>query len=222
MLNSSDLGKLSDRDLLAASRAYESNLTTNAASLNFGATETTAMTTVNDAFEAALDAWDAVQLEEAEKSETKKKTRKDLLIELRNQRNAAYADSSIDESALAAAGMPPRDKVKTPSPSPTTAPIGWIDYGKLKHTIHFRDSATPDSKAKPKGMLGCEIWHSVGEAPPASEEDFSYVATDTNSPYVISYAMKDANKKVYYQLRWVSKSGERGEWSETIEATVNG
>lgn len=34
--------------------------------------------------------------------------------------------------------------------------------------------------------------------------------------------MADANKKVYYLLRWVSNSGEVGEWSETIEATING
>jgi hypothetical protein len=34
--------------------------------------------------------------------------------------------------------------------------------------------------------------------------------------------MADAGKKVFYLLRWVSNSGETGEWSETIEATVNG
>ena len=32
----------------------------------------------------------------------------------------------------------------------------------------------------------------------------------------------NAGKKVYYLLRWLSKSGMRGEWSETIEATING
>ena len=114
------------------------------------------------------------------------------------------------------------DDVKTDSPSPSSAPFGLIEYGKLKHIIHFRDSNTPDSEAKPKGMLGCEIYRHIGNAPPASEADFDFVTLDTGSPYVAFYTMADAGKKVFYQLRWISKSGERGEWSETVEATING
>ncbi|HVE56052.1 MAG TPA: hypothetical protein VNB22_04435 [Pyrinomonadaceae bacterium] len=222
MLNSNELGKLSDRELLAQARAYESILNADAASLNFGTAESIAMKSVNNAFAAALDAWDAVQIEEAGISQSKADGRKALLAELRRQRNVLYADAGVSDSALANAGLPPRDKVKTASPAPTTAPMGWVDYGKLKHVIHFRDSATPDKKAKPAGMQGCEIWRFVGTSAPVSENDYDYVATDSDSPYVAFYAMADAGKKVYYLLRWLSKSGARGEWSETIEATVNG
>ena len=222
MYKSNELGNLSDRDLLAESRAYETKITADAASLNFSATQVTAINGVNDPFETTLDAWDAVQLEEAGLSQAKSDGRSALLSELRSQRNVAYADPGIDDATLAAYGMPPRDTTKTPSPAPTTAPIGWIDYGKLKHIIHFRDSATPDKKAKPAGMQGCEIWRYIGETAPTSESDFDYVATDSESPYVSMFEMADAGKKCFYLLRWISKSGERGEWSETIEATING
>lgn len=221
MYNSSQLGKLSDRDLLAESRAYEAALTADAASLNFTNVQADAIKNANNAFEATLDAWDAIQLEEAGLSESKKTGRKDVLDELRGQRNTIYADTSIASSTIANYGIPPRDDTKTPSPAPSTAPLGWVDYGKLKHTIHFRNSATPDKKAKPAGMLGCEIWRFIGTAAPVSESDFHYVATDTDSPYVSMFPMADGGKTAFYILRWLSKSGERGEWSETIEATIN-
>jgi hypothetical protein len=32
---------------------------------------------------------------------------------------------------------------------------------RLRHTIHFTDSATPTRKAKPAGVLGAEIWVSI-------------------------------------------------------------
>lgn len=222
MYNSNELGKLSDRDLLAEVRAYELYLKTNGASLNFGAAEEAAMKAVNDAFETTLDQWDGIQLQEAGISEAKTDGRAAVLAEYRRQRNLLYADTSLSDSALASAGLPPRDATRTASPAPTTAPIGWIDYSKLKHTIHFRDSATPDKRAKPAGMLGCEIWRYIGETAPASENDFDYVATDTDSPYVSFFQMADAGKKCFYLLRWISKNGERGEWSEIIEATING
>jgi hypothetical protein len=222
MLNSTELGHLSDRDLLAQSRAYEASLTANPAGLNLTSAEAAGVKTLNDSFETSLGDWDEVQMAEASKNQAKNDWRSRVLTELRRQRNVAYADTSISDEALASFGLPPRDRVKTASPAPTTAPLGQIEYGKLKHTIHFRDSATPDRKAKPKGMLGCEIWRFVGAAAPAGESDYDYVATDSDSPYVAFYEMADAGKKVFYLLRWLSNSGARGEWSETIEATING
>lgn len=222
MLTSNELGNLSDRELLAAARAYEALLTANATGLNLTSAEADAMKNLGNSFENALDDWDEVQISGAAKGAAKNDLRKQILAEWRRQRNAVYADESVSDATLASYGLPPRDKVKTDSPAPTSAPFGQVEYGKLRHTIHFRDSATPDRKAKPKGMMGCEIWRLTGSAAPVSEGDFDYLATDTDSPYVAIYDIPDAGKKVYYILRWLSKSGERGEWSETIEATVNG
>ena len=222
MFSSNELGKLSDRDLLAAARAYESAIRGDAASFNFTTADADAVKNLANPYEASLNQWDAVQLEEAGISEAKDAGRAALLAELRRQRNVLYADTGVSESSLATAGLPPRDKVKTDAGTPKTAPIGWVDYSKLKHTIHFRDSATPDKKAKPDGTRGCEIWHFIGTSAPTNAKDWLYLATDTNSPYIVFYEPSDAGKKVFYQLRWLSNSGERGEWSETIEATING
>ncbi len=126
-------------------------------------------------FETTLNQWDAVQIEEAGINEAKEAGRAGLLAEVRRQRNVLYADTGVSESSLASAGLPPRDKTKTDSAAPKNAPIGWVDYGKLKHTIHFRDSATPDKKAKPDGVRGCEIWHFIGATPPINADDYDYM-----------------------------------------------
>jgi len=222
MLSSNELGHLSARDLLAESRAYEAYVTANGASLNLGTTDSDAIKGVNNALENSLDQKDSLENQLDGAYELNETNVKNVLSEFRRQRNVLYADTSLSDSALASAGLPPRDTTKTDPPKPTTAPIGWVDYGKLRHTIHFRDSATPDKKAKPAGMKGCEIWHFIGTTAPTDEKDWDYLTTDSNSPYVAFYDAADAGKKVFYQLRWISKDDTRGEWSETVEATING
>ena len=221
MYNSKELGNLSDRDLLAESRSYEEYVTGNEAGLNFTTADSDAIKSVNNAFESSSDQKDLLEDQLDGVIVLNKNNRKNVLKEYRRQRNVLYADTTLTDADLAKAGLPPRDKEQTASAAPTTAPGGRVEYGKLKHTIYFKDSLS-DSDAKPKGMMGCEIYHFIGTTAPAKEDEWVYLALDTNSPYVVYYEAEDANKKVFYQLRWVSKSGERGEWSETIEATING
>ncbi|HEX8264643.1 MAG TPA: hypothetical protein VF596_04410 [Pyrinomonadaceae bacterium] len=52
--------------------------------------------------------------------------------------------------------------------------------------------------------------------------NYAYVATDSASPYTAFYQMADAGKTAYFLLRWKSKNGDVGEWSEVIQATING
>lgn len=222
MYDSKDLGNLSDRELLAESRAYEAKITSDAAGLNFTNTEVQAMKTVNDAFESTLDAWDALQIQEAGISQQKAAGRQNVLGELRGQRKAAYADRSLTDEALASKGIPPRDKIKTDAPAPSSVPTAWIDTLRLKHVIHFRDVNTPDTTAKPEGVRSCEIYRYIGASPPSSVADFDFVADDTNTPYTCNYDIGDVGKKAVYMLRWRSKGDEVGTWSATIEATVNG
>lgn len=217
-----DLSKLSDRDLLTALRTLNSAVTGNPAAYGLTAGDSTALDTLLDVFEGALDAWDVVNDDYDSKRANKNVARKDALTEARKQIKEIRANRNVTDGQLETAGLDLYDTVRTNSPSPTTAPIGIVEYGKLKHTIYFRDSATPDDEAKPKGMLGCEIWRYIGATPPASDGEYEFVTLDTASPYVAFYQPADAGKKVFYFLRWVSKNGDKGGWSEAVEATING
>ena len=57
---------------------------------------------------------------------------------------------------------------------------------------------------------------------PVDPSECTFLALDTASPYVATYAGTDANKMAHYMLRWVTKGGDKGPWSETVSATIGG
>jgi hypothetical protein len=119
----------------------------------------------------------------------------------------------------------------SPSPNltpPASRPVAVVDTSeRLRHTIKFADAATPTSRAKPKGIKGCEIWVKIGTPPSditggGDPKDLTFVALDTATPYLAEYASTDGGKTAYYLLRWISTRDEKGPWSETVEATIVG
>lgn len=129
----------------------------------------------------------------------------------------------VSDADKTAAGIPLLDTTKTPAAVPTTAPTGQIELtNRLEQTIHFVDSATPNSAAKPAGVRGCQIWIKIGATPPAGESELRYLATDTRTPYVSQFDAADAGKTAYYWLRWENTRGQTGPWSVTISATIPG
>jgi len=135
------------------------------------------------------------------------------------------ASPDVDNSERAALGITVPDTIRTTSVGGiSTRPIGAVDTSqRLRHEIRFTDEATPTSRAKPAGVMGCEIWvkvAAVGEAAPSSADELSFLSMDTASPYIIVYDGKDGGKNAHYMLRWVKTNGEKGPWSETISATI--
>ena len=135
------------------------------------------------------------------------------------------ASGDVDDAERAALGITIPDTIRTTAAGGIdTRPIGMVDTSqRLRHEIRFSDEATPTSRAKPAGVMGCEIWVKVaatGEAPPADPDELSFVAMDTASPYIVEYDGADGGKTAHYMLRWVKSGGEKGPWSETISATI--
>jgi hypothetical protein len=131
----------------------------------------------------------------------------------------------VDDSERAALGITIPDTVRTPSTGGIdTRPIGMVDTSqRLRHEIRFVDEATPTSRAKPAGVMGCEIWVKIAaqaEAPPADPDELGFVAMDTASPYIAEYDGANGGKTAHYMLRWCKSGGEKGPWSETISATI--
>ncbi len=113
--------------------------------------------------------------------------------------------------------------VATPKGAPTTKPV-ILSVGadnRLQHSISFVDEATPNSKAKPANVLGCEVWCAVGvaAAPPADTKNYRFLALDTATPYVATFDSADGGKIVWYILRWINPRGQTGPWS-TAEGAV--
>jgi len=135
------------------------------------------------------------------------------------------ASDAVDDTERVALGITVPDTVKTvETEGVSTRPIGVVDTSqRLRHEIRFTDEATPTSRAKPDGVMGCEIWVKVlptGEAAPAGDEGLSFIAMDTASPHTVEYDGADGGKTAHYMLRWVKKNGDKGPWSETVSATI--
>ena len=131
------------------------------------------------------------------------------------------SSSAMSDTDRMAAQLTVASPTRSAAPAPTTRPIATVDTTeRLRHTIHFKDVTTPNSRKKPDGVMGVEIWCALGATPPPDASTCSFVALDTNSPYVVEYDGGDANKTAHYLLRWVNTRGEKGPWSETVSATI--
>ena len=69
-------------------------------------------------------------------------------------------------------------------------------------------------------MRGAQIWVKIGDPAPVDPSELTFLATDTRTPYVATFAGADANKVAHYMVRWESTRGEPGPWSETASATI--
>jgi len=142
------------------------------------------------------------------------------------------ARPAVTDAQRAQLGLTVRDTTLSPNlAAPASRPVATVDTSeRLRHTIDFRDSATPTSRAKPKGAKGCEIWVKIAppNSPPADlagggdPKDLNFLAIDSATPYLAEYSSADAGKTAHYLLRWVSTRDEKGPWSETVEATIVG
>jgi hypothetical protein len=219
---SDKLTRLSDRELLAELRVYNDAVTAAPSNFNLTAFDATALKADLDAFEALLDGWDAVNAQYESELEAKTAGRRQVLRRGRSQRTQTRAKIDISNELLAAAGIPPKKASKTPSPSPSSVPFALIELGKLRHTIKFRDKQTPATSKKPDGMLGAEIWLKIGGEPPVDNKECQYLATDTATPFQWTFESADVGKTAWYLLRWISKNGDKGDWSDAVGATING
>ena len=135
------------------------------------------------------------------------------------------ANPNVTDDQRRALGITVKDEVRTATTAKAAAtrPIGSVDTSeRLRHTIRFSDEATPTRRAKPEGVMGCEIWVKLGDPAPTDASQCVFLALDTASPYVADYEGKYAGLKAHYMLRWVTSRGDKGPWSETVSATIAG
>jgi hypothetical protein len=133
------------------------------------------------------------------------------------------ASTSVSDEEKAALGITVPDTEPTLAPTPTTKPVLSADTSqRFQITVSFADEGTPTKKAKPPGVMACELWIKVGGAAPVGISECEYLAVDTRTPYLIVFEDADAGKMVHLIGRWVGTTGEKGPVSETLSATVTG
>ena len=181
-----------------------------------------------DAFKNAYVANNIAQ-NAARSSRQLKDTNRDALVtKLRSLVNRIQAYPGTTDAKRTTLNITVRDSTPTAVPAPTTQPVLFVDTSnRLQHSISFRDSLTPTSKAKPQGVLGCEIYPKIvdptatpPQSPPSSIADCEFLGLDSASPYVADYGAETGGKTAYYIGRWANRNGLTGPQSDIISATV--
>jgi hypothetical protein len=133
------------------------------------------------------------------------------------------ASPAVSDEEREALGITVRDTEPTPIGPPVSRPVGEVDTSqRRRHIIEFRDEGSARSKAKPDGVMACEVWVKLGDPAPLDLEELRFLATDSKTPYTAAYDGEDAGKTAHYMLRWISTRNEPGPWSETVSATIGG
>lgn len=172
-------------------------------------------------YQQAFDDAQVAQTTLDAKVQAKKLAREAAAAGARARVRQIQAQPGVTDVDRAELRISPRDTQSTPSPAPSTRPVVTVDTSeRLRHRLDYRDSATPNRRAKPAGVTGCEIYVFVGAQAPADPAEFRLIAVDPVTPYVVEYGGADAGKTAHYLLRWVNTRGERGPWSETASATI--
>jgi hypothetical protein len=116
--------------------------------------------------------------------------------------------------------------VPDPEPTPVPEPVTWpvvilLDSGTIMRlTLHYKDSESLKSQAKPAGVHGAEIRWAILEAPPVTTDDLIHSEFSTRTPHTFIYEENLRGKTVWFRLRWENTRGEKGPWSELYSAII--
>jgi hypothetical protein len=196
-----------------------------AVDLGLGLPDMAPITAAQTDFEAKMAANLTAQQAAQAARQAKDDSRDALESLIRQLVRKLQASSMVDDTERAALGITVSDPVRTLETGGIgSRPVGVVDTSqRLRHEIRFTDEATPTRRAKPAGVMGCEIWVKVaaaGEPAPIGADGLSFVSLDTASPYIAEYDGTQGGQTAHYMLRWVKTSGEKGPWSETVSATI--
>ncbi|MCH8273175.1 MAG: hypothetical protein IH851_00085 [Armatimonadetes bacterium] len=195
----------------------------NMAGLGLGLGELDALNAARTAWEASYPAHVTAQAAAQAARQTKQTDRETYETEIRNLVNILQASPDVDDTERQAMGITVRDTTRTPVAAPTSRPVLQSDTSqRLRVGVSFVDELTPTSRAKPDGVMGCEIYMKIGDPAPTDLDDMVFVTLDTRTPHTIDFDGADANKPVHFIGRWVSTRSEPGPISETVSATVVG
>lgn len=116
--------------------------------------------------------------------------------------------------------------VPTPIPAPTSFPVlGFRSATPLQHLLNWTDSAAPSGKAKPYGVIGVEVYRTIGLAPAVDPSVAVFDGIKTKSPFFESFASGQVGQVCTYFARYTTRSGPQGTaqvgpWSAPLSVTV--
>lgn len=210
-----------DAELIAWLTNFVTYANANLAPLGLVAGDMTPITTNQTAFSTAFNANITAQNAAEAARAAKDTTRTTLETVVRTLVRKIQGTPAVTNAQRQALGISERGTERTPVGVPDSSPILSVDTSeRLMHTIGFADSKTPTTKAKPHGVVGCQIWIYIGATPSKIPSEYHFLITDRKTPYRYDFEGEDGGKTAHYMGRWENTKGETGPWSEIVSATI--
>jgi hypothetical protein len=210
-----------DAGFAAWSTNFETGIDTEFATYGLSNAQATAYTTLDTAWQAALLA------------ATNVATRTSITIAAKDAAKAAAVENArvlagivntfpaTTNAMRATLGLTPRGAGPTPIPAPVTKPVPIVvGYNPLGHVLQIRDATTPASRAKPAGVIACQVWAKIGPTAPTSLADCELVGVYTKPFLTVNFAAAAAGQKIFYLTRWQTRRGLTGPLSDVISPTL--
>ena len=210
-----------DADFAAWITTFRNGLNTEPATFGFLPADVTTLQNLATDFDDARNSNDSAQAQ-AQAARAEKDAKRSLVEDFIRGRVARIQTlPAVTDAQRNLLGITVRSSTRTAVVAPDTKPVGTLDTSqRLQHTINFVDELTPNTRAKPDGVQGCEVWVKVDGPPPVDPSELKYLATDTRTPYLAQYDGSQGGKLAHYMLRWRSTRGETGPWSQTVSGTI--
>lgn len=151
-----------------------------------------------------------------------------MVFSARSLAALVQAHPGITAEQLEDLGLTVRKTTPTPIGPPTTSPIITpLNSSGANVNFRFSDETTPDSRSRPFGTAGLELWVKVGTTPPASIADCEFkglYTKNTSGPGSrvcrASFDGADVGKTAYFYAVWYNRSGQIGPSSALSQMTI--
>lgn len=214
-------------DLIAQAKAAQAYANANLAALGLVAADLTPFTTKVTTADTAMAAYETAKTNSSAARAAKDTGLTDLEKEWRQLKRKVKANPNLTDAQREGVGIPlPSAATAQAMTASFTEPLVSVDNSsRLAHIIAFREASTPNSRARPKGVKGVEVWMQVlpkDAPPPRDSSAMRYMGIPSTSPYELDFAAEDAGKIAWYLLRWVDTAGKPGDWSDPGGAMIVG
>jgi len=123
---------------------------------------------------------------------------------------------NLDSSVLATLGLPVLDKMPTPIPVPTVAPVlGLTSVAPGVANLTFKIEGAANPRARLKGSVGVQV--SVVDSAAVGGASTAYAGAKlsvSRSPFQLDTTAFPAAVKIY--ARWITQRGYTGPWSNAV------
>lgn len=181
--------------------------------------DATEVTTVNTAFQTAFSAAQDPATRTPVTVAAQSSTRQAAEATVRPYAVNIALNPSVTNANKVTIGVSlPRESPSVIPPPGTNPEIALVSAASLTHRLSIRDVTTPTSKAKPPGVVGCELWTAIGTVPAVSPLAATLKQLTTKTPTLVEFDAADRGKTCTYFARWTTRSGplgiaQTGPWS---------